>query len=181
MANFNKSFDSYFESIKNQGQKIGELNEAEGSITAIQEYKSNKSGKSSLKLSISVQGGEIHTYLGYSSEKSAEISLARLTKLCIASVGMEETKKIYEAAANDEDVEDESDLIVELGLKLNKKLKKNPVKIIVSRTKTEDGFWDVRWHLADEPKSEQAQKTQEPPIPVENKEDDTGDFLDSLK
>ena len=175
MANFNKSFDSYFESIKNQGQKIGELNEAEGSITAIQEYKSNKSGKSSLKLSIAVQGGEIHTYLGYSSEKSAEISLARLTKLCIASVGMEETKKIYEAAANDEDVEDESDLIVELGLKLNKKLKKNPVKIIVSRTKTEDGFWDVRWHLADEPQSEQA------PAQAEATESNSDDFLNDLK
>lgn len=175
MANFNKSFDAYFDSIKNQGQKIGELNEVEGSITAIQEYKSNKSGKSSLKLTIAVQGGEIHTYLGYSSEKSAEISLARLTKLCIASVGMEETKKIYEAAANDEDVEDEADLIVELGLKLNKKLKKNPVKIIVSRTKTEDGFWDVRWHLADEPQSEQA------PATGEAAESTSDDFLNELK
>ncbi len=74
---------------------------------------------------------------------------------------MEETKKIYEAAANDEDVDNEVDLILELGTKLNKKLKKNPVDVIVTRTKSEDGFWDVRWWLKDsedqkEPKAEPA-------------------------
>lgn len=176
MSTITKNFDQYFESIKNQGQKIGELDKAEGTITSIQEYKSPKSGKKSLKLTITVNGGEIGTYLGYSTEKSAEISKARLVKLSIAAVGMEETRKIYEAAANDEDVESDADLIVELGNKLNKKLKKNTVKIVVSRTKSEDGFWNTTWHLPDD-KSE----SDVHPVPEENtKSENSDDFLGSL-
>lgn len=173
MANINKDFDSYFETIKNNTSKVGELKDADGKVTAIQEYKSAKSGKKSLKLTIAVEGGEVSTYLGYSNEKSAEISKARLTKLCIAAVGMAETKKIYEAAANDEDVEDDVDLILELGTKLNKKLKKNPVEVVVTRTKTEDGFWDCKWHLKD---------ANEPALPEEAKAkpEDADDFLGEI-
>ena len=49
MANINKDFDSYFETIKNNTGKIGELKDAEGKIVQIQEYKSQKSGKKSIQ------------------------------------------------------------------------------------------------------------------------------------
>ena len=181
MANINKDFDSYFESIKNNTGKIGELKDAEGKIVQIQEYKSQKSGKKSLKLTIAVDGGEVFTYLGFSNEKSIEITKARLTKLCIAAVGMAETKKIYEAAANDEDVEDDVDLILELGTKINKKLKKNSVEVVVTRTKTEDGFWDTKFHLP-ESKSE-VNSTEQPPLPEESEAsaENTDEFLNDLK
>ena len=181
MANINKNFDEYFESIKNNTGKIGELKDANGKIVQIQEYKSQKSGKKSLKLTIAVDGGEVFTYLGFSNEKSIEITKARLTKLCIAAVGMAETKKIYEAAANDEDVDDDVDLILELGTKINKKLKKNQVEVVVTRTKTEDGFWDTRWHLP-EAKSE-GNSAEQPPIPQESEAsaESTDEFLNDLK
>lgn len=181
MANINKNFDEYFESIKNNTGKIGELKDAEGKIVQIQEYKSQKSGKKSLKLTIAVDGGEVFTYLGFSNEKSIEITKARLTKLCIAAVGMAETKKIYEAAANDEDVEDDVDLILELGTKINKKLKKNSVEVVVTRTKTEDGFWDTKFHLP-ESKSE-GSTTEQPPLPGESEAsaENTDEFLNDLK
>ena len=173
MAKIEPSFDTYFETIKNNTGKIGELKDAEGKIVQIQEYKSQKSGKKSLKLTIAVDGGEVFTYLGFSNEKSIEITKARLTKLCIAAVGMAETKKIYEAAANDEDVEDDVDLILELGTKINKKLKKNSVEVVVTRTKTEDGFWDTKWHLKD---------SDEPALPEESKAkpEDADDFLGEI-
>ena len=174
MANINKDFDSYFETIKNNTGKIGELKDAEGKIVQIQEYKSQKSGKKSLKLTIAVDGGEVFTYLGFSNEKSIEITKARLTKLCIAAVGMAETKKIYEAVANDEDVTDDKDFILEFASKLNKKLRKNPTEVIVSRTKNEEkGLWDTKWHLKD---------SDEPALPEESKAkpEDTDDFLGEI-
>lgn len=174
MANINKNFDSYFESIKNNTGKIGELKDDEGKIVQIQEYKSQKSGKKSLKLTIAVDGGEVFTYLGFSNEKSIEITKARLTKLCIAAVGMAETKKIFEDVANDSDIDTEVDFILEFSSKLNKKLRKNPTDVIVSRTKNEEkGVWDTKWHLPE---------AEEVPLPEENKakNENTDDFLGDL-
>lgn len=151
------NFDQYFESIKNTtGKKVGELDKAPGKITSIAEYKSPKSGKNSLKITISVDGSDVFTYLGYSSEKSAEISKGRLVKLAIAAVGMDETKKIYEAAANDEDVEKDEEFIVEFATKLNKKIKKNPVDVVVTRKKEGD-FWDTKWFIPNDPIAENSE------------------------
>ena len=174
MANIVKDFDSYMDQIKNNTNKVGELTEAKGKVTAIQEYKSPKSGNKSLKMTIQVEGGEISAYLGFSTEKSIEITKARLTKLCIAAVGMAETKKIFEDVANDSDIDTEVDFILEFSSKINKKLRKNPTEVIVSRTKNEEkGVWDVRWHLPE---------AEEVPLPEENKakNENTDDFLGDL-
>lgn len=163
------NFDSYFNSIQNQ-QKVGDLDNAPAKITSIQDYKSPKSGKNSLKLTINVNGSDIAAYLGYGSEKSAEISLARLTRLSVAAIGIEETKKIYEASANDEDVDTVPDLIVEFGTKLNKKIKKNPVDVLVTRHKEGD-FWDTKWFI----QSEETAETAEAP-----KTEETDEFLKDI-
>lgn len=176
MANLVKDFDSYMDQIKNNTNKVGELTEAKGKVTAIQEYKSPKSGNKSLKMTIQVEGGEISAYLGFSTEKSIEITKARLTKLCIAAVGMAETKKIFEDVANDSDIDTEVDFILEFSAKLNKKLRKNPTEVIVSRTKNEEkGVWDCKWHLPEA-------NSEEVPLPEENKakNENTDDFLGDL-
>ena len=176
-------FQNYFDSIKTK-PKVGELEDAQAKVTALTEYKSQKSGKTSIKLTINVNGSEIYTYLGYSNEKSAEISKARLVKLAIAAIGYDGTKKLYEDAANDEDVTTDAELIVEIANKLNKKLKKNPVDVIVTRKK-EGEFWDVRWRLpADESKTEESKaNVNEPPLPEESKAsaESTDEFLNELK
>lgn len=174
-------FQNYFDSIQTK-PKVGELDNAPAKVTALAEYRSQKSGKTSIKLTINVNGSEIYTYLGYSNEKSAEISKARLVKLAIAALGYDGTKKLYEDAANDEDVTTDAELIVEIATKLNKKLKKNPVDVIVSRKK-EGEFWDTRWHLpTDESKTETA-NVNEPPLPEESKAsaENTDEFLNELK
>lgn len=168
------NFDQYFSTIQNQ-KKVGELENAPGKVTQISEYKSPKSGKTSLKLTIDVDGSDVYTYLGYSNEKSIEISKARLVKLCIAAIGMDGTKKIYEEAANDEDVSDDKDLILEIATRLNKKLKKTPVDVIVTRTKSEDGFWDTKWFIPDDNQQDGSKEEVEKPS-TEN----TEDFLKDL-
>lgn len=177
------NFESYFDSIQTK-PKIGELQDAPAKITSIAEYRSPKSGKTSIKLTISVNGGEVYTYLGYSNEKSAEISKARLVKLSIAAIGYDGTKKLYEDAANDEDVSTDAELIVEIANKLNKKLKKNPVDVIVSRKKEGD-FWDTSFHLASNDTKTEDQKTQsseQPPLPEDGKgsAESTDEFLKDL-
>lgn len=176
------NFDSYFTTIQTK-PKIGELEDAPGKVTSLAEYKSPKSGKTSIKLTIDVNGVDIFTYLGYSNEKSAEISKARLVKLAIAALGYDGTKKLYEEAANDEDVTTDAELIVEIANKLNKKLKKNPVDVIVTRKK-EGEFWDCKWRLpADETKTESTANANEPPLPEESKAsaEGTDDFLNDLR
>jgi len=190
MANQIENFDNYFDTIRNQqgGHKIGELENKEATITNIAEHKSQKSGKTSLQLTINVDGTDISSYMGYATEKAREITMARLTKLAVAALGVEATKKVYEGAMNSEDNETDEERITDYALKIGKKLRKAPANVIVNRKKTEDGFWDTTWRLSDANaftdalKSDaQAQKTQEPPIPSETKEADTGDFLDSLR
>lgn len=177
------NFNQYFDSIQTK-PKVGELQDAQAKVTSLAEYKSQKSGKTSIKLTINVNGSEIYTYLGYSNEKSAEISKARLVKLAIAALGYDGTKKLYEDAANDEDVTTDAELIVEIANKLNKKLKKNPVDVIVTRKKDGD-FWDTKWRLPDDSSKTEESKANvnEPPLPEESKAsaESTDDFLNELK
>ena len=176
------NFNQYFDSIQTK-PKVGELQDAQAKVTSLAEYKSQKSGKTSIKLTIDVNGSEIYTYLGYSNEKSAEISKARLVKLAIAALGYDGTKKLYEDAANDEDVTTDAELIVEIANKLNKKLKKNPVDVIVTRKK-EGEFWDTKWRLPDDStKTESTANVNEPPLPEESKAsaESTDEFLNELK
>lgn len=179
------NFNSYFDSIQTK-PKIGELKDVPAKVTSLAEYRSPRSGKTSIKLTISVNGGEIYTYLGYSNEKSAEISKARLVKLSIAAIGYDGTKKLYEDAANDEDVSTDAELIVEIATKLNKKLKKNPVDVIVSRKKDGD-FYDTKWRLPNdtaktEDQKTEGQSTEQPPLPEESKgsAESTDEFLKDL-
>lgn len=190
-----ENFENYFDTIRNQqgGHKIGELENKEATITNIAEHKSQKSGKTSLQLTINVDGTDISSYMGYATEKAREITMARLTKLAVAALGVETTKKVYESAMNSEDNETDEERITDYALKIGKKLRKTPANVIVNRKKTEDGFWDTTWRLSDANafsdalKSDaQAQKTQEPPIPGEtiadaSKEADSDDFLNELK
>lgn len=189
MANLFNDFDRYFSNIKNSnGPKVGELKDKEAKITNISEHKSQKSGKTSIQLTINVDGSDISTYMGLTSDKSREISLARLTKLSVAAIGIEATKKLYEDAMKSEDNDSDEERLMDFALKVGKKLRKAPANVIVTRTKTEDGIWDTAWRLSDDNaftsalKSDaQAQKTQEPPLPGESKESNTDDFLDELK
>jgi hypothetical protein len=190
MSNLIKDFNQYYEEIKNSnGPKVGELKDKECQITNISEHKSQKSGKTSIQLTINVDGSEISTYMGLTSDKSREISLARLTKLSVAAIGIEATKKLYEDAMTSEDNDSDEERLMDFALKVGKKLRKAPANVIVTRTKDQEtGIWDCNWRLADNNafisalKSDaQAHKTQEPTIPGETKEADTGDFLDSLK
>lgn len=190
MANTIESFETYFNTIRNQngGLKIGELENKEAKITNIAEHKSKKSGKTSIQLTINVDGTDISTYMGYSTEQAREISMSRLTKLAVAALGVEATKKVYEAAMTSEDNETDEERITDYALKIGKKLRKSPANVIVNRKKTEDGFWDTTFRLSQDNaffeslKSDvHAQKTQEPPVPGEIKEADTGDFLDTLR
>lgn len=189
MSNLIKDFNQYYEGIKNSnGSKVGELKDKECQITNISEHKSQKSGKTSIQLTINVDGSEISTYMGLTSDKSREISMARLTKLSVAALGVDVTKKLYEDAMTSEDNDSDEERLVDFALKIGKKLRKAPAKVIVTRTKNEDGIWDTNWRLSDDNqfisalKSDaQAQKTQEPPIPGETKEADSDSFLNELK
>ena len=180
MAIMTNNFESYFGSIQTK-PKIGELDNVTAKITSLAEYRSPKSGKTSIKLTIDVNGGEIYTYLGYSNEKSAEISKARLVKLSVAAIGYDGTKKLYEEAANDEDVSTDAELIVEIATKLNKKLKKNPVEVIVSRKKEGD-FWDTSFRLPSNNTNGESANS-EAPLQGESKvePEKTDEFLNDLK
>ena len=192
MSNIITSFDSYFSNIKNStGSKVGELKDKECQITNISEHKSQKSGKTSIQLTINVDGSDISTYMGLTSDKAKEISLARLTKLAVAALGVDATKKLYESAMNSEDNDTDEERLMDFALKVGKKLRKSPAKVIVTRTKNEEGIWDTNWRLADnntftsalksDKEDKKNESSEQPPLPGESKAEDTGDFLDSLK
>lgn len=173
------SFSDYFTSIKTSSNKIGELKDKEAKVVNIGEHKSAKSGKTSIALTIDVDGTEISAYLGFGSEKSIEITLNRLTKLAISGLGMEVTKKLYEDAMNSEDNDTDEDRILDFAQKIGKKFKKTPAIVIVSRSKTEDGFWDTNWRLPENNAFIEAVKAASEPKAEEAKP--TGEFFDSLK
>lgn len=173
------SFDNYFTTIKTSSNKIGELKDKEAKVVNIGEHKSTKSGKTSIALTIDVDGTEISAYMGFSSEKSIEITLNRLTKLAISGLGMEVTKKLYEDAMNSEDNDTDEDRIIDFAQKIGKKFKKTSAIVIVSRSKTEDGFWDTNWRLPENNAFTEAVKAASEPKAEEAKP--TGEFFDSLK
>jgi len=190
MSNIITSFDNYFSNIKNStGSKVGELKDKEAKITNISEHKSQKSGKTSIQLTINVDGSDISTYMGLTSDKSREISLARLTKLSVAAIGIEATKKLYEDAMTSEDNDSDEERLMDFALKVGKKLRKSPANVIVTRTKTEDGIWDTNWRLSDDNQFISALKSddkntataEQPQVPGEAKSDSAEDFLDELK
>jgi hypothetical protein len=168
----NTSIEDYFSSIQT-APKVGDLDNEICKITSVAEYKSTKSGKTSLKITFDKDGAEFGSYLGLGSEKAIDITNARLTKICAACVGPEEMMKMFKASYEDEDVENTRDLALDFAIKVNKKLKKNPVDAIVTRHKSEDGLWNVKWKLSDEDKEETADEQ-----PSEKKEED---FYDALK
>ena len=167
-------FDQYLNQINNQPMRVGELDKVEGKLISASEHKSEKSGKTSIKLEIDYNGFIIKTYLGISTEKSIEISRGKLIRVAVASVGVDAARKLFNDAASDEDVENDVDLVTEFANKLSKKLKKNPVNVIVSRKKDEaKGVWDVTWFIKDEGNADKNQESE-----TESKSSD--DFLDSL-
>jgi len=152
-------FDQYFNQINNQPMRVGELDKVEAKLISASEHKSEKSGKTSIKLEIDYKGFIIKTYLGISADKSLEISRGKLIRVAVASIGIEAARKLFNDAASDEDVESDTDLIIEFANKLSKKLKKNPVNVIVSRRKDESkGVWDVTWFIKDEGNTEKGQE-----------------------
>lgn len=189
MANIIQNFDQYYEGIKNSnGPKVGELKDKEAKITNISEHKSQKSGKTSIQLTINVDGSEISTYMGLTSDKSREISLARLTKLSVAAIGIEATKKLYEDAMKSEDNDSDEERLMDFALKVGKKLRKSPANVIVTRTKTEDGIWDTSFRLSNDnafmsalQSKETATNVEQPPVPGEAKSESSDDFLSELK
>lgn len=167
-------FDQYFNQINNQPMRVGELDKVEGKLISASEHNSEKSGKTSIKLEIDYNGFIIKTYLGISTQKSIEISRGKLIRVAVASVGVDAARKLFNDAASDEDVENDVDLVIEFANKLSKKLKKNPVNVIVSRKKDEaKGVWDVTWFIKDEGNADKNQESE-----TESKSSD--DFLDSL-
>lgn len=173
------SFDNYFTTIKTNPSKIGELKDKEAKVVNIGEHKSSKSGKTSIALTIDVDGTEISAYLGFGSEKSIEITLNRLTKLAISGLGMEVTKKLYEDAMNSEDSDSDEERIIDFATKIGRKFKKTPADVIINRTKSEDGFWDTSWRLPENNGFIEAVKAASDVKPEEPKP--TGEFFDSLK
>jgi hypothetical protein len=160
-----EQFESYFEQINNQPMKVGELDKVEAKLISASEHKSDKSGKTSIKLEIDYNGFIIKTYLGISTEKSIEISRAKLLRVAVACIGVEASRKLFNDSAADEDVENDVDLLIEFASKLSKKLKKNPVNVIVSRKKDEaKGMWDVTWYIKDEDLGKESEEKSESDI-----------------
>jgi hypothetical protein len=175
MATIQNDFDSYFNSIQTSA-KVGDLDNAAVKLISVAEYKSTKSGKTSLKITFDHEGAEFGTYMGLSTDKAIDITNNRLLKILTASVGAEEAIKTFKAVFEDEDNEHETrQIAMDFATKVNKKLKKKPVDAIVTRHKSEDGLWEVKWKLPsdDEEKSESSAEAP--------KTEDSGDFLDSLK
>lgn len=135
-----------FEEIisKSNFKTLGEIHDM-CDLTAVHPYSSPRSGKNSIKLTFKKDGIEFNSFMGL-SEKAVGITNKTLVRLLTKSVSEEKAKAIFEAAANDEDVNDESTLAEVLAEKLNKKLKNTPIEVYVDRVKDGD-FWNVKWRL----------------------------------
>lgn len=169
------SFDEYFNST-GTGTKIGELKDKECKITGVSEYKSQKSGKTSIKVTIDCDGTEIRTFLGFSTEAAVKISLSRLTRIAAAAVGREMAEKMFNESCQDEDVNTDEELILDYAVRVNKKLKKNPVTVLVDRVKDEQGFWNTKYRIPGDESAKEDSKDEEKP-----QAQSTGTFFDDLK
>lgn len=115
------------------------------SITEAKEYK-GQSGKTSIKLTfVTADDGKFASYMGV-SDKACEFSVQRLTRILVKSIGEEDAKRIFEKVANDEDVNNDKDFVLEFASKVNRKLESSPVKVYVDRVKNGEN-WQVKWYF----------------------------------
>lgn len=114
-------------------------------IVEAKEYK-GQSGKTSIRLMfVTADGGKFASYMGI-SDKSAEITVQRLTHILVKSIGEEDAKRIFEKVAKDEDVNNDKEFILEFASKVNRKLESSPVKVYVDRVKNGEN-WQVKWYF----------------------------------
>lgn len=114
-------------------------------IVEAKEYK-GQSGKTSIKLTFATaDGGKFASYMGI-SDKVGEITVQRLTRILVKSIGEEDAKRIFEKVANDEDVNNDKEFILEFASKVNRKLESSPVKVYVDRVKNGEN-WQVKWYF----------------------------------
>lgn len=174
------NFNDYFNSIQTSA-KVGDLDNATVKLISVAEYKSTKSGKTSLKITFDHEGAEFGTYMGLGTDKAIDITNNRLLQIATAAIGAEYAIAMFKEAFEDEDNEhDTREIAMDFATKLNKKLKKKPVDAIVTRHKSEEGLWEVKWKLPSD-EEEKSEDSAEAPKNEPTKTEDTGDFLDSLK
>lgn len=114
-------------------------------VVEAKEYK-GQSGKTSIRLMfVTADGGKFASYMGI-SDKSAEITVQRLTHILVKSIGEEDAKRIFEKVAKDEDVNNDKEFILEFASKVNRKLESSPVKVYVDRVKNGEN-WQVKWYF----------------------------------
>lgn len=105
-----------------------------------------QTGKTSIKLNFATaDGGTFRSFMGI-VDKAGEITVQRLVKLLVKSVGEEAAKRIFDKVADDEDVNTDKEFVLELAGKVDKKLTANPVKVYVDRTKNGEN-WQVKWYF----------------------------------
>jgi hypothetical protein len=114
-------------------------------VVEAKEYK-GQSGKTSIRLLFNTEeGGKFASYMGI-SDKAGEITVQRLTRILVKSVGEEDAKRIFEKVANDEDVNSDKEFVLEFASKVNRKLEASPVKVYVDRVKNGEN-WQVKWYF----------------------------------
>ena len=105
-----------------------------------------QTGKTSIKLNfVTADGGTFRSFMGI-ADKAGEITVQRLVKLLVKSVGEEAAKRIFDKVADDEDVNTDKEFVLELANKVDKKLSANPVKVYADRTKNGEN-WQVKWYF----------------------------------
>ena len=140
-------------------------------ISDVTEYKSQQSGKTSIKVEFDVEGAKFSAYSGL-TENSVKITIAKLVSILYAAVGKAKTKEIFSNIANDEETESEAELAIGLATEARKKLKKKEVFADVDRTiaeKDENGKpkrYNVKWFI--------------PEATEEAKKDNTDSFIDNI-
>lgn len=123
-------------------------------IVSVSEYR-GQSGKLSIKVEFDVDGARFSAYSGL-TEASVKITLSRITQILIAAVGEDKAKDIFNKCAEDEDVNNETDLAIMLAQKTNAKLRNATVIATVERTiaeKDEQGKvkkYNIKWYLKKE-------------------------------
>ncbi len=114
-------------------------------IVEAKEYK-GQSGKTSIRLMfVTEEGGKFASYMGI-NDRAGEITVQRLTRVLVKSVGEEDAKRIFDKVANDEDVNSDRDFVLEFASKVNRKLEAIPVKVYVDRVKNGEN-WQVKWYF----------------------------------
>ena len=114
-------------------------------VVEAKEYK-GQSGKTSIRLMfVTEEGGKFASYMGI-SDKAGEITVQRLTRILVKSVGEEDAKRIFDKVANDEDVNSDKEFVLEFASKVNRKLEASPVKVYVDRVKNGEN-WQVKWYF----------------------------------